>query len=85
MVVAGGVGANRALRAALDEAARAGRFRVYYPEFELCTDNGAMIAFAGALRLADQAGAGLAAPEGFSVKPRWELSSLEAPGEAGPA
>ncbi len=88
VVVAGGVGANRALRAALDEAARAGRFRVYYPEFELCTDNGAMIAFAGALRLAAQAESSPAntaspiTPAGFSVKARWELSSLEAPATA---
>lgn len=72
LVVAGGVGANRALRAALDEAARAGGARVFYPEIELCTDNGAMIAFAGALRLQ-------ACPEsarttrGFGVRPRWPL------------
>jgi N6-L-threonylcarbamoyladenine synthase len=70
LVVAGGVGANRQLRAALDaEAARRG-FEVFYPEPELCTDNGAMIAFAAALRLKSQAGAG----SGFSVKPRWDLT-----------
>src|SRR6185436_2288099 len=51
LVVAGGVGANRQLRAALDaESARRG-FDVFYPEPEFCTDNGAMIAFAAALRL----------------------------------
>ena len=50
LVVAGGVGANRQLRAALDaEAGRRG-FDVFYPEPELCTDNGAMIAFAAAQR-----------------------------------
>ena len=51
LVVAGGVGANLALRAALDAAAAKRKARVFYPELELCTDNGAMIAFAGAMRL----------------------------------
>jgi N6-L-threonylcarbamoyladenine synthase len=55
LVVAGGVGANARLRALLDAAAGRDKFRVYYPELEFCTDNGAMIALAGALRL----GAGL--------------------------
>jgi N6-L-threonylcarbamoyladenine synthase len=70
LVVAGGVGANRQLRAALDaEAARRG-FDVFYPEPELCTDNGAMIAFAAAQRL--QAGTPRQS-HAFSVKPRWDL------------
>jgi N6-L-threonylcarbamoyladenine synthase len=70
LVVAGGVGANRQLRAALDaQAARQG-FEVFYPEPELCTDNGAMIAFAAALRLTQ----GLCASAEFSVKPRWDLA-----------
>jgi N6-L-threonylcarbamoyladenine synthase len=70
LVVAGGVGANRQLRAALDaEASRRG-FEVFYPEPELCTDNGAMIAFAAALRLARQS----SAQSGFTVKPRWDLA-----------
>jgi N6-L-threonylcarbamoyladenine synthase len=74
LVVAGGVGANRALRARLDaEAARRG-FTVFYPPLDLCTDNGAMIAYAGALRLA----AGASTDGGFSVRPRWELAELEA-------
>ena len=51
LVVAGGVGANRRLRERLDQAAKARGCAVYYPEFEFCTDNGAMIALAGALRL----------------------------------
>src|SRR5690606_22245089 len=51
LVVAGGVGANTELRRRLDEAAARRGGRVYYPEMELCTDNGAMIAFAGALRM----------------------------------
>jgi len=71
LVVAGGVGANRQLRAALDQAAARKRFKVFYPPLELCTDNGAMIAFAGAMRLK------FAVPAaGFSVKPRWDLASL---------
>jgi N6-L-threonylcarbamoyladenine synthase len=75
LVVAGGVGANKQLRAALDAAAGKRGFDVFYPEPELCTDNGAMIAFAAALRLA----AGKpASPAGhaFSVRPRWDLATL---------
>lgn len=75
LVVAGGVGANRQLRASLDAAAKRKRFRVHYPELEFCTDNGAMIALAGCLRL--QAGA-IAKPAGsFAVQPRWPLSELQ--------
>ena len=71
LVVAGGVGANRQLRAALDARAAKDGFQVFYPAPELCTDNGAMIAYAAALRLE----AGERAPSSsFSVKPRWELS-----------
>ena len=69
LVVAGGVGANLQLRAALDAQAKRHGFDVFYPEPELCTDNGAMIAFAAALRLE----ASSRAPSGFSVKPRWDL------------
>ena len=75
LVVAGGVGANRQLRAALDARAAATGFGVFYPEPELCTDNGAMIAFAAALRL--QAGKAAApADHAFSVRPRWDLAAL---------
>jgi len=76
LVVAGGVGANTQLREALDTAARKRRFRVYYPELEFCTDNGAMIAFAGALRL--QADPGAASRDySFTVRPRWPLEDLQ--------
>lgn len=69
LVVAGGVGANKQLRAALNaEAAKRG-FDAFYPEAELCTDNGAMIAFAAAQRLA----AGARAGHAFTVKPRLPL------------
>ena len=71
LVIAGGVGANRQLRAALDAAAAKRRFEVFYPPLALCTDNGAMIAFAGAQRLAFAQAAG-----GFGIQPRWDLSSL---------
>ncbi len=75
LVVAGGVGANRQLREALSAAAKKRGFDVHYPDLSLCTDNGAMIALAGALRLQrwpEQANKDYA----FTVKPRWELSSL---------
>ena len=75
LVVAGGVGANKQLRAALDAKGSEAGFDVFYPEPELCTDNGAMIAFAAALRL--QAGKPIAASgHSFSVQPRWDLASL---------
>ena len=70
LVVAGGVGANHQLRAALDGEARRRGFDVFYPEPELCTDNGAMIAFAAALRLEKK---GANETPGFTVKPRWDL------------
>jgi N6-L-threonylcarbamoyladenine synthase len=74
LVVAGGVGANHQLRAALDaEAARRG-FRVFYPEAELCTDNGAMIALAAALRFTEAAPAG-GFSRIFNVRPRWDLAA----------
>lgn len=75
LVVAGGVGANRQLREALSAAAKMRGFYVHYPDLSLCTDNGAMIALAGALRLERwpaQAGNDYA----FTVKPRWDLGSL---------
>ncbi|AXE95505.1 tRNA (adenosine(37)-N6)-threonylcarbamoyltransferase complex transferase subunit TsaD [Paraburkholderia sp. DD10] len=75
LVVAGGVGANRQLREALSAAAKKRNFYVHYPDLSLCTDNGAMIALAGALRLQrwpDQSGKDYA----FTVKPRWDLTSL---------
>jgi N6-L-threonylcarbamoyladenine synthase len=72
LVVAGGVGANRRLRALLADAARRERFRLCFPRPAFCTDNGAMIAHAGALRLA----AGLADGIAVHAKPRWDLTSL---------
>jgi N6-L-threonylcarbamoyladenine synthase len=78
LVVAGGVGANRRLRERLDAAAAAEPFEVFYPELELCTDNGAMIAYAAARRL--EAGGGTATSGyAFTVRPRWPLAELPAP------
>jgi N6-L-threonylcarbamoyladenine synthase len=77
LVIAGGVGANAQLRAALNAAAEKRKFRVFYPELEFCTDNGAMIAFAGALRL--ERNPALATRDyAFNVRPRWPLDELEA-------
>jgi len=70
LVVAGGVGANKQLRAALYAEARKRSLEVYYPEPELCTDNGAMIAFAAAQRLASGT---IGESPAFTVKPRWPL------------
>jgi N6-L-threonylcarbamoyladenine synthase len=75
LVVAGGVGANRELRAQLNAACAKAGVRVHYPELHLCTDNGAMIAMAAAMRL--QAGVQTAeARYSFDVKPRWPLHEL---------
>jgi N6-L-threonylcarbamoyladenine synthase len=77
LVVAGGVGANLRLRALLDAAASRGKFEVFYPAMEFCTDNGAMIALAGCLRLkADDGTRPGTGSRGFTVKPRWDLASL---------
>ncbi len=73
LVVAGGVGANQRLRAQLDQAANKRGYRVFYPDLEFCTDNGAMIAFAGALRLQQQEAK---RDYRFNVKPRWDLQQI---------
>lgn len=71
LVVAGGVGANRELRRQLDARAGKAGIAVFYPELEFCTDNGAMIALAGALRL--QTGDAAKPAGAFAVRPRWPL------------
>jgi N6-L-threonylcarbamoyladenine synthase len=76
LVVAGGVGANRALRARMTREAEACGTRVYYPRVQFCTDNAAMIAIAGLLRLRAGERAGLA----IEVRARWPLSELRPPG-----
>ena len=72
LVVAGGVGANSRLRARLQAMAEKRRGRVCFPRPAFCTDNGAMIAFAGALRLQ----AGQAETPAVTVTPRWDMASL---------
>ena len=74
LVVAGGVGANRRLRAKLQAMAETRGGRVCFPRPALCTDNGAMIAFAGALRLQ----AGQHDDASVRVAPRWDMASLPA-------
>jgi N6-L-threonylcarbamoyladenine synthase len=76
LVVAGGVGANRELRRQLDTQAANAAISVFYPALEFCTDNGAMIALAGALRF--QAGASIKPAGAFAVRPRWPLAELTA-------
>lgn len=72
LVVAGGVGANHRLREQLLTLAANASCEVYYPRIDFCTDNGAMIAFAGAQRM-HQATMDLS----FQVKPRWSLEELQ--------
>ncbi|MDC0039341.1 tRNA (adenosine(37)-N6)-threonylcarbamoyltransferase complex transferase subunit TsaD [Gammaproteobacteria bacterium] len=74
MVIAGGVGANSELRRRMADVATTRPISVFYPRPELCTDNGAMIAYAGGLRLKSMAKDSL----DFTVRPRWSLSSLSA-------
>ena len=75
LVVAGGVGANRALRASLEALGRRTGAHVYYPRPKLCTDNGAMIAFAGWCRRTSAA----SDPRRLVAKPRWPLDELTPP------
>ena len=76
LVVAGGVGANTLLRGELTARAERRGYTVYYPDLEFCTDNGAMIAYAGAQRLAQQEHKDVLR---FSVRPRWDLEELDPP------
>ena len=81
LVIAGGVSANRRLRTALGVSLEARGARVFHARPELCTDNGAMIAYAGSCRLAAGLGDGLA----VRARPRWSLEELPAlPGTAAP-
>jgi N6-L-threonylcarbamoyladenine synthase len=75
LVVAGGVGANRELRARLVSKIEKRGDRVFFPDVAFCTDNGAMIALAGAMRLTSQRNQ----DGGFGVRPRWAMRELAAP------
>jgi N6-L-threonylcarbamoyladenine synthase len=72
LVVAGGVSANRYLRQRLHELAEKRRFEVFFPAPAYCTDNGAMIAFAGAQRLATTS----PTQRQINVRPRWPMGEL---------
>ncbi|QWD03442.1 tRNA (adenosine(37)-N6)-threonylcarbamoyltransferase complex transferase subunit TsaD [Polynucleobacter paneuropaeus] len=72
LVLAGGVAANKQLRNALNASALKHGFSVHYPPIALCTDNGVMIAFAGALRMLQKNNAATQSGS-FDVKPRWDL------------
>lgn len=75
LIVSGGVGANQRLRERLNQATRRKLCHVHYPRLEFCTDNGAMIAFAGAMRMQKA----IEGNHGFTVKPRWDLAELHTP------
>ena len=82
LVVSGGVGANTRLRERLNAATKKKLCKVSYPRLEFCTDNGAMIAFAGAMRLQAMRPKNMQTKKqdySFSVKPRWDLSELTKP------
>lgn len=84
LVVSGGVGANTRLRERLNAATKRKLCKVSYPRLEFCTDNGAMIAFAGGMRLEamrlEQLQSGKIQQDySVSVKPRWDLAELQAP------
>ena len=72
LIVAGGVGANELLRERISKLGDSSNVRVYYPSLEMCTDNGAMIAYAGCLRLMSGEHQDLS----YEVHPRWSLESL---------
>jgi N6-L-threonylcarbamoyladenine synthase len=72
LVIAGGVSANQTLRKRLSQLAKKEGFKIFYPRPAFCTDNGAMIAFAGSLRL----DAGQSQDKQFGAKPRWPIDEL---------
>lgn len=80
LVVAGGVGANRQLRSNLCREAQKMGATVFFPELEFCTDNGAMIAFAGAMRLQASETWNKKSDNTFTIKARWDLEMQDAAG-----
>ena len=78
LVVAGGVGANQRLRESLRKSGQKAGVKVYYPRPEFCTDNGAMIAYAGYFRSQLQSGECRSSDTGggFDVHPRWSLEDI---------
>lgn len=78
LIIAGGVGANRSLRQRLADWGKEANVAVHYPSPKFCTDNGAMVAFAGAARLA----AGVTGAQPIVARPRWPLDELRPPVES---
>ena len=74
LVIAGGVSANQSLRKCLAELAIKHNVEIFYPELKFCTDNGAMIAYTGALRLKNVT----TQNQSIQVRPRWPMTELEA-------
>jgi N6-L-threonylcarbamoyladenine synthase len=79
LVMAGGVSANQSLRTRLQRLAKKEGVDVFYPRPEFCTDNGAMIAFAGYLRLQNKPGQQELQDHQFNAYPRWPIDSIESP------
>lgn len=79
LIVSGGVGANTRLRERLNAATHRKLCKVSYPRLEFCTDNGAMIAFAGAMRLKALQNQPQVTNYGVQIKARWDLAELTAP------
>jgi len=74
LVVAGGVSANKSLRFELDQMAKKHNYQVFYPSMDFCTDNGAMIALAGHIRLTKGQ---FTDSNDIAIKPRWNIEELE--------
>jgi len=74
LVVAGGVSANKSLRFELDQMAKKHNYQVFYPSMDFCTDNGAMIALAGHIRLTKEQ---FTDSNDIAIKPRWNIEELE--------
>lgn len=79
LIVSGGVGANLRLRERLNAATKRKLCKVSYPRLEFCTDNGAMIAFAGAMRLKALENTHAVSDYNIQIKARWDLAELKAP------
>lgn len=79
LVVAGGVGANCHLRAYLQKAVARLKGEVFFPPLEFCTDNGAMIAFAAAMRVKHGLVTLDDSQHGFAIRPRWDLACVNQP------
>jgi N6-L-threonylcarbamoyladenine synthase len=71
LIIAGGVGANTELRRKVNERAKKFGFEVYYPPLEFCTDNGAMVALVGGLKINE----GIYGAKPFDTRPRWPLDA----------